>query len=142
MHLMVWLKDIYLGGDIEGDVSFTHLTLHYYFSSLLFWCLKYLLLGYQVHSTLQLCILSSLRLGLVLSSNMLKGWTSYPRYWKFCLLPQLLIGKIYRPAELAQECTFHKAVFCHSDLVESTDGEQSFLLLTHPAMIIHSCPYA
>ena len=31
MHLMVWIKDIYLGMDTEGDVQFSHLTLQYGF---------------------------------------------------------------------------------------------------------------
>ena len=31
MPLMVWLKDIYQGGDIEGDVPLTHTTLNYVF---------------------------------------------------------------------------------------------------------------
>ena len=75
MTLMVWLKDIYQGGDIEGDVPFTHTTLHYNFSLLLHWVLKYLLRGHQVQSILQIWLLFLIRLDLVLSSNMLKGWT-------------------------------------------------------------------
>ena len=57
MPLMVWLKDIYQGRDIEGDVTFTHPTLHYGFSLLLHWGLKYLLSGHQVQSMLQLWLL-------------------------------------------------------------------------------------
>ena len=48
MPLMVWLKDIYQGGDIEGDVPCTHPTLNYVFLLLLHWGLKYLLLEHQV----------------------------------------------------------------------------------------------
>ena len=72
MHKMVWLKDIYLGGDIERDVPFTHPTLHYDFLSLLYWGLKFLLLGHQVQTLLQLWLLFSLRLVLVLSSKKLQ----------------------------------------------------------------------
>ena len=75
MHLMVWLKDIYLGGDIDRDMTFTYTTHHYYFSLRLHWGLESLLLGHQVQSFLQLWIIFYLRLVLVLSSNMLKGWT-------------------------------------------------------------------
>ena len=75
MTLTVGLKDIYQGGDIEGDVPFTHTTLHYNFSLLLHWGLKYILRGHQVHSILQIYLLFLLGLGLVLSSKMLKGWT-------------------------------------------------------------------
>ena len=75
MHLMVWLEDIYLGGDTEGDVPFTHPTLHYDFLSLLHWVLKYLLIGHQVHILLQLWFFFSLIPVLVLSSNTLNGWT-------------------------------------------------------------------
>ena len=74
MTLMVWLKDIYQGGDIKEDVPFTHPTLHYGLLLLLHWGLKSLLCGHQVQSMLQLWLLFFLRLGLVLSSNRLKGW--------------------------------------------------------------------
>ena len=56
-------------------------------------------------------------------------------------MPHLLIGKINRPDQLAQGWTLHQAVFFYSDLRGSTDGEHSLLLLTPPAMILHSCPY-
>ena len=75
MPLMVWLKDIYQGGNIEGDVPLTNPTLNYVFSLLLHWGLKYLLCGHQVQIMIQLWLLFFLRLGLVLISNMLKGWT-------------------------------------------------------------------
>ena len=74
MPLMLWLKDIYQGRDIKEDVPYTHPNLHYGFSLLLHLGLKYLLSGHQVHSMLQLWLLFSLRLGLVLSSNTLKGY--------------------------------------------------------------------
>ena len=67
MTLMVWLKDIYQGGDIKEDVTFTHPTLHYSFLLLLHWGLKFLLLGHQEQTLLQLWLLFPLRLGLVLS---------------------------------------------------------------------------
>ena len=75
MLLMVWLKDIYQGGDIKGDVPFTHPTLYYGFLLLLHWGLKSLLHEHQVHSIINLWLLLLLRIGLVLSSNILKGWT-------------------------------------------------------------------
>ena len=75
MHLMVWLKDIYLGEDIEVGVPFTHPTLNYGFFALLCWGLKYLPLGHQVHHFLQLLLIFFLRLVLVPSSNTLKGCT-------------------------------------------------------------------
>ena len=81
---MVWLKGIYQGGGIEGDMPFTNPTLHYVFSSLLRWGLKYLLHGHPLQSMLQLWILFFLRLGLVLSSKTLKGctlsWDIYSNY--------------------------------------------------------------
>ena len=46
MHLMVLLRDIYLGEDTEGDAIFTHISLHYDFLSLLHWGLKCLQLEY------------------------------------------------------------------------------------------------
>ena len=67
MPLMVRIKDIYQGGDIEEDMPFKHPTLHYGFLLLLHWGLKYLLHGHQVQSMLKLWILFPLRLGLVLS---------------------------------------------------------------------------
>ena len=72
---MVWLKDIYQGRDIEGDVPLTHTTLHYGFLLILHWGFKYIMCGHQVQSMIQLWILFFLGLGLVLISNMLKGWT-------------------------------------------------------------------
>ena len=73
MPLMVWLKDIYQSGDIEEDVPFTHPTLHYGFLLLIHWGLKSILRVHPVQNMIQLWILLSLRLGLVLSSNTLKG---------------------------------------------------------------------
>ena len=76
MHLMVLLRNIYLCRDNEGYVPFIHLSLHYVFLSILHWGLKYPLIGNQIQSLLQLWLLFSLRLNvLVLSSNMIKGWT-------------------------------------------------------------------
>ena len=68
--------------------------------------------------------------------------SSYPHYWKSCLAPHLLIGKIDRPAQLAQGWTCHQDVFYHSYLVVSTNGNHSLLLLTPPAMLLHPFPYA
>ena len=48
MHLMVCIKDIYIGGDTEGDVPLIHLRLHYGFWSLLPWVTKSLSLGHQL----------------------------------------------------------------------------------------------
>ena len=93
MHLMVWLKDICLGGYTEGGVPFTHPTFHYDFLSLLNWGLKNLPLGHQVQILFQLWILFSLILVLVLSSNTLKRWTfSWEIY--STSLPIHLIGSI------------------------------------------------
>ena len=72
----------------------------------------------------------------------IESLSSYPHYWKSCLVPHLLIGNIHFPAQLAQGWTFHQAVFFHSDLGVSTDGEHSLLLLTTPDMLLQSCPYA
>ena len=54
MPLMVWIKYIYQGGDIEVDVSFTHPTLHYGFLSLLHWGLKSFPRGHQLNIMLQI----------------------------------------------------------------------------------------
>ena len=81
---MVWLKDIYQGGDIEEYLPFTHPTLNCGFSLILHWGLKYLLRGNQVQSMIQIWLLFYLRLGLVLISNTLKGfifsWKIYSPY--------------------------------------------------------------
>ena len=88
---MVWLKDIYQGGDIEEDVPFTHPTLHYGFLLLLCWGLKYIMCGHKLHIMLHLWLLFSLRLGLVLISNTLKGWTLSWEIYSPCL-PIHIIG--------------------------------------------------
>ena len=67
--------------------------------------------------------------------------SSYPHYWKSCLVPHLLIGNFNRPNQPAQGCTCHQVVFCHSDLVGSTNGKHSLLLLTPTAMLLHPSPY-
>ena len=67
--------------------------------------------------------------------------SSYPHYWKSCLVPHLLIGKINLPTQLAQGWTFHQAMFFHSDLGVITYEKHSLLLLTTPVMLIHPCPY-
>ena len=66
MPLIVGIRDIYQDGYIEGDVPFTHPTLHFVLL-LLHWGLKYLLHGHQVQIMIQLWLIFSLRLGLVLS---------------------------------------------------------------------------
>ena len=68
--------------------------------------------------------------------------SSYPHYWNSCLVTHLLIGNFDRPSQSAQEWNFHKSVFCHSDLGGSTNGKHSLLLLTPPAMLLHTSPYA
>ena len=65
----------------------------------------------------------------------------YPQYWKSCLVPHLLIGKIDRPDQPVQGWTFHQSVFCHSYLGGSTKGKHSLLLLTPPEMLLHPSPY-
>ena len=72
---MVLLMDIYLGEDTKVDVPFIHLSLSCGFWLLLPWVLKSLRLGHQIQNLLHPWLLFSLILVLVLSSNMLKGWT-------------------------------------------------------------------
>ena len=72
----------------------------------------------------------------------IESLSSNPHYWKSCLVIHLLIENFDRPAQPAQRRTFHQAVFFHSDLGGSTDGEHILLLLTHPTMLIHPSPYA
>ena len=72
----------------------------------------------------------------------IESLSSYPHYWKSCLLPHLLIGSFYLPALPAQGWTCHQAVFCRLYLGGSTNAKHSLLLLTPPAMIIHPIPYA
>ena len=74
MHLMVLLRDIYLGRDTEGCMPFIYLSINYYFLSLLPWGLKYPPLGHQIHSLLHPWLIFSHRLVFFLSSNVLKGW--------------------------------------------------------------------
>ena len=79
--------------------------------------------------------------GMEIVMGYIESLSSYTHYWKSCLVPNLLIGKINRPAQLAQGWTCHQAVFCHSDLGGSTGGNHSLLLLTPPEMLLHPCPY-
>ena len=67
--------------------------------------------------------------------------SSYPYYWKLCLVPQLLIGNINSPAQLKKGWTCHQAVFWHSDLEGSNNGKHSLLLLKPPTILLHPCPY-
>ena len=71
----------------------------------------------------------------------IESLSSYPHYWKLCLVPHLLIGKFGRPAQPAQGCTYHQAVFCHPDLVGITDGKHSLLLLTPPSILLQPSTY-
>ena len=47
---------------------------------------------------------------------------SYPHYWKYYLVPHLMIGKINLPSQLSHGWTCHQAVFFHSDLGGSPMG--------------------
>ena len=67
--------------------------------------------------------------------------SSYPHYWKLCLVHHLLIGNFNRPAQPAQGWTCHQVVFCHSVLGGSTNGKHSLLSLTPPTMLLHPSPY-
>ena len=99
MHLMVLLRDIYLGRDTEGDVPFIHLGLHYGFLSLLHYGFKYPPLGNQIQSLLHPWLLFSHILILVLNSNMLKDWTLswgiYSTYLRNHIIGSLLWCLIY-----------------------------------------------
>ena len=97
MHLMLWLNDVYLGGDIEGDVPLKHPTLHSGFSSLLQWGLKYLPLW--TSSPDFTSAMSSISpytrfgpqfkhaRGVDIAMGDIKSISTYPHYWKsfFCL---------------------------------------------------------
>ena len=72
----------------------------------------------------------------------IESLSTYPHYWKSCLVPHLLIGNIYHPDQIEQGWNLHQAGFFHSDLRGSTNGEQSLLLLTPPTMILNPYPYA
>ena len=72
----------------------------------------------------------------------IESLSSHPHYWKSCLVPHLLIGKIDCPDQLAQGWSWHQSVFSHSDLGVRTDGKHSLLLLTTTAMLLHPFSYA
>ena len=71
----------------------------------------------------------------------IESLSSYPHYWKSCLLPHLLMGNFYRPAQPEHGWTFHQAAFCNSDLGGRTYGKQSLFFLTPPAMLLQPSPY-
>ena len=71
----------------------------------------------------------------------IESLSTYPHYCKSVLVPNLRIGKINRPDQLAQGGIFHQEGFCHPDLGGITDEEHSLLLLTHPAMLLQPCTY-
>ena len=71
----------------------------------------------------------------------IESLSTYPNYWTSCLVPHSLIGKINCPVQLKKGWTCHQAMFFQSYLGGSTNEEHSMLLLTPPAMLIHTCPY-
>ena len=72
---MVLLNDIYVGEDTKRYAPLIHISLHHDSLSLLPWVFKYLVLGHQILNSLHPWLLFSVVLVLVLSSNILKGWT-------------------------------------------------------------------
>ena len=46
----------------------------------------------------------------------IESLSSYPHYWKSCLVPHLLMGNFDRPDQPAQVWNYHQAVFFNSDL--------------------------
>ena len=146
MPLMVWIKYIYQGGDIEEGGPFTNTTLHYgFFTS---W------LGFEISSAL----ISSTEYASAMDSLFTQTWfgpqfkhdkwvdivmgdieslSSYPHYWKSCLVPHIMIGSFDRP----QGWNWHQAVFCHSDSGGRTNGKNSLLLWTPLEMLLHPSLY-
>ena len=67
--------------------------------------------------------------------------STYSHYWKYSLVPHLMLGKINNPFQLEQGWNCHQADFWHSDFRVSTDGDNSLMLLTPTNMILHPGPY-
>ena len=72
----------------------------------------------------------------------IESLSSYPHHWKSCFVTHLLIWRIDCPAKLTQGWSCHHSVFFHSDLVESTNGKHTLLLLTPTLILLHPFPYA
>ena len=71
----------------------------------------------------------------------MESLSTYPHYWNYHLVPQILSGKFYCYFKLTQGCTCTQVECHHSDLGGSTNGVHSLMLLTPPNVLINPVPY-
>ena len=60
----------------------------------------------------------------------MESLSTYPHYWNYHLVPQILSGKFYCYFKLTQGCTCTQVECHHSDLGGSTNGVNSLIILT------------
>ena len=72
----------------------------------------------------------------------IESFYTYPQYCKSSLVTHLLVWNINHHFQLAKGWNFHQSEFWNSDLMGSTDGEHSPMLLKPPNIILNPSTYA